>query len=558
MASPAIPAIDPTTHTFRQPKKLINNNEDLPHFLKSKAHHQIVSFIQHFSDVLTPPGPDTKSTESRFANSEAIQISEPVGQIVELLATINTIIDQVPPVEGPRRFGNVAFRTWYAAVEKNSPELLQKYLPKSIVELPAKEDGITAVDELNVYLLGGFGSAQRLDYGTGHELSFFAFLCGIWTLGGFQAGRDELALVFKAFDAYLAIIRRLVVVYNLEPAGSHGVWGLDDHSFLPYIFGSAQLAATPEGMGPPAPGSIVEENTVQRERNRNMYFGAIGFIRDVKKGPFWEHSPYLYDISGAIGGWKKINQGMMKMYSAEVLGKFPVVQHFPFGSIYSWDLADGAKTTPTTSAPSSGSTTPKFTSAVPYSSVSSSMPPPTGISTMQDATKAPWSTLPSQSAATGMPQTTRLRTSTPTSQANPSSRYHTPPLRGPGGPMGTMAPPPSRTPATITLNPETTTKVAVPGGFAPAIGGVAVTTAPWAKAPTGPSGYGKGSGGTDVASPPASASPELAESITAEAPTKRVRSGSVTVASTGSLAGGKVTEYTNNKNTGGVEQGEDE
>lgn len=61
-------------------------------------------------------------------------------------------------------------------------------------------------------------------------------------------------------------------------------------------------------MGPPAPGSIVDENTVQRERKRNLYFGAIGFIRDVKKGPFWEHSPYLYDISGAIGGWKKINQ----------------------------------------------------------------------------------------------------------------------------------------------------------------------------------------------------------------------------------------------------------
>src|ERR1700753_3034559 len=97
---------------------------------------------------------------------------------------------------------------------------------------------------------------------------------------------------------YLRVIRRLILTYTLEPAGSHGVWGLDDHSFLPYIFGSAQLAATPEGMGPPAPGQIVDENTVRRERERNMYFGAIGFIRDVKKGPFWEHSPYLYDISG--------------------------------------------------------------------------------------------------------------------------------------------------------------------------------------------------------------------------------------------------------------------
>jgi hypothetical protein len=39
-----------------------------------------------------------------------------------------------------------------------------------------------------------------------------------------------------------------------------------------------------------------------------MYFGAIGFINDVKKGPFWEHSPILFDISGVKAGWAKINK----------------------------------------------------------------------------------------------------------------------------------------------------------------------------------------------------------------------------------------------------------
>lgn len=99
----------------------------------------------------------------------------------------------------------------------------------------------------------------------------------------------------------------------MEPAGTHGVWGLDDHSFLPYIFGSAQLSATSEGLGPPAPGCVVDENMVERERNHNMYLGAVGFIRDVKKGPFWEHSPYLFDISGVVGGWKKINKVRMQL-----------------------------------------------------------------------------------------------------------------------------------------------------------------------------------------------------------------------------------------------------
>lgn len=73
-----------------------------------------------------------------------------------------------------------------------------------------------------------------------------------------------------------------------------------------------------------------------------MYFSAIQFIYDVKKGPFWEHSPVLYDVSGIKDGWAKINKGMLKMYAAEVLGKFPVVQHFGFGSLFRWEADPNA------------------------------------------------------------------------------------------------------------------------------------------------------------------------------------------------------------------------
>jgi serine/threonine-protein phosphatase 2A activator len=96
------------------------------------------------------------------------------------------------------------------------------------------------------------------------------------------------------------------------------VWGLDDHSFLPYIFGSAQYcpaiqgddAMPVEGSLPeaPDPGDVAKRNVVDREKIHNMYFAAIGFINDVKTGPFWEHSPILFDISGVRSGWGKINK----------------------------------------------------------------------------------------------------------------------------------------------------------------------------------------------------------------------------------------------------------
>ena len=37
------------------------------------------------------------------------------------------------------------------------------------------------------------------------------------------------------------VCRKLQNIYRMEPAGSQGVWNLDDYQFVPFIWGAAQM-----------------------------------------------------------------------------------------------------------------------------------------------------------------------------------------------------------------------------------------------------------------------------------------------------------------------------
>ncbi|KAL3474578.1 Phosphotyrosyl phosphate activator protein-domain-containing protein [Aspergillus californicus] len=344
-------------HNFIQPSKRINEGQDVNEFLVSRGYVDIMTFLIQLNRSLFPTKLTNGQVQPWPLNCEAVEYSAPVRQLQQLLTKLEAILEEAPPDTGPRRFGNVSFRKWFQLVESRASSLLEECLSTDILQTPSSDGGSTAETELLAYFLGSWGSPQRLDYGTGHELSFLAFLAGIWKLHGFpqnSPGVEERAIVLGVIQPYLELVRTIIKRYTLEPAGSHGVWGLDDHSFIPYIFGSAQLAPAlsesdpviEEGSLPeaPSPSEVTRTNAVQRERETNLYFSAIGFIYDVKRGPFWEHSPMLFDISGIQAGWAKINKGMIKMYNAEVLSKFPVVQHFPFGSLFSWDRDPNAIT----------------------------------------------------------------------------------------------------------------------------------------------------------------------------------------------------------------------
>lgn len=236
-----------------------------------------------------------------------------------LLIILNKLsgwVDEIPAVQQPQRFGNTAFRTWMQKVKENS---------KSLLSLIVKEESQS--EELSVYLNESFGNETRIDYGTGHEMAFAFFLIGLFKLQVFTS-QDFKSIVLKVFFEYIKLARKLQIIYKMEPAGSHGVWSLDDYQFLPFIFGSAQMIGNQQI----EPSKFVEDTYIERFKDENLFFNCIKFITTIKRGPFAEHSNQLWNIS-MVQSWNKINSGLIKMYTAEVLDKFPVAQHILFGDL---------------------------------------------------------------------------------------------------------------------------------------------------------------------------------------------------------------------------------
>jgi len=254
--------------------------------------------------------------------TEDITMSCCCRRLVDLLTILRKNIGETPACEMQSRYGNPAYRDWFAKLEASADTLLSDLLCGA-------GDGLEgAVVELVPYLVNSFGNKTRIDYGTGHEMTFVMFLCGLFKIGALKES-DRSAVGLKVFGAYMTLSRDLQETYRMEPAGSMGVWNLDDYQFVSFIWGAAQLCEKARIK----PKSISDPEMAEMLSKENHFFACLAYIHKVKTGPFHEHSNQLWNISG-VPLWTKVFTGLIKMYRAEVLSKLPVMQHTLFGSIF--------------------------------------------------------------------------------------------------------------------------------------------------------------------------------------------------------------------------------
>jgi len=303
-----------------QPRKRINSPQDVQTFTQSNICQQLMSFMGELCEAVKC---------KPVSHNGFDRASLPVQSLVGVLDELERWIEDFPPLEQPMRFGNKAFRQWQARLQERAEGTLFEMYKR----LPSAEDKADSLAlETSCYLSASFGDERRIDYGTGHEVAFFAML---FVLGAKNvvSRADAADLVLVVFVRYLKLVRKLQKTYVLEPAGSHGIWGLDDFHALPFMFGAAQLIGSEDEI---PTGEVYKDKVVNYYYDQYLYVDAIRQVLQAKKGaPFSETSPMLFSIT-AVPSWQKTYTGLVKMYKAEVLGKFPVIQHFLFGPTIPW------------------------------------------------------------------------------------------------------------------------------------------------------------------------------------------------------------------------------
>ncbi|XP_030380820.1 serine/threonine-protein phosphatase 2A activator-like [Scaptodrosophila lebanonensis] len=306
------------------PVPRVRKAADVSKWQISKAYYELVAYINN-----------TASLIQGMSVMDDYAVTPEMCNIMEIFDRLDCLIEANPPllhepdsdidhIDFPsiQCYGNHAYRAW-------SRNMLREIFP--LIEHAIPRNKCHYVNELGHYLSESFGNSTRIDYGTGHELSFAFFLVSLFRANILKR-KDLKASVLLLFHRYLGFVRRLQRLYNMETAGSSGPYSLDDFQFLPYLWGAAQLCVGESF----APRQMLDTDILEEYKHDNLLVSCVAYTGDRKKGTYAAHSTQLWCIP-ALDSWDEVYYGLYDMYKRTVLHQFTVMQHANFGKLMVFD-----------------------------------------------------------------------------------------------------------------------------------------------------------------------------------------------------------------------------
>lgn len=274
------------------PSKMSNYQSDFStsSFTETSAYYKLLGFLEDINHDIVTKQPTKKN-----------------DRIHKILDEVSKFIDKTDLEEGQHRFANSGAIKVHEKIENMN---LSDFLPSDY----SKKN----LEMLQIYFRGSFGNKIRLDYGTGHEIFFLSFL-----YIAKETSLLEECETKPLFQKYFQLIRKFIFKFNIEPAGSNGMFAIDDYSFLSFLFGSAELVDS----------KIEFDDLLSNPEYSNfLYAEALSFCVKHKcrlvERPFSKHSPIIYSLR--TKSWSEINEKMMEEVVNKVLDRFVVMQHFVF------------------------------------------------------------------------------------------------------------------------------------------------------------------------------------------------------------------------------------
>ena len=223
-ATAASPSTTPTSGVS-PPKRFIFTMVDMNHFIDSPVKRELLSFVTNLGRSTMQ---SSQSCAPYDASNPLIGLSPGMASLHGSLSEIaSTWLKELPPDEKAKaRFGNPTFKEWHARLVNRSRGIIESIMDCHVEYVVQKHKNVEGdkqitwdmdvltkcseagqqaasqddnndknkdgneqqekvIVELQAYLHQAFGHEIRLDYGTGHECSFYIFLYALCKIGIF-------------------------------------------------------------------------------------------------------------------------------------------------------------------------------------------------------------------------------------------------------------------------------------------------------------------------------------------------------------------------------------